>query len=153
MENKKTSEGTPVIGEVLKTVKVLETLLKSVGASADEQEKLSTLIDFLSGFRNMTFDQLADELKVKTRKGRTRHSSDAWLLELHDKSLSDLRNPHIRYSLSRRALSELAQRELGLSRAMLMKMSRREMEVTIRRAIENTDTLSSIAKHAATEKP
>jgi hypothetical protein len=70
---------------------------------------------------------------------------------LKNAGLPQLRDPRFRSVLSREELSNLAQRELGVSKWKLMKLCRDEMEKVIENAFENVDTLNTIAKRSASK--
>jgi len=108
------------------------------------------LINTLKPYGRLTLDDLSSILQ-ETKKGSKGHVNAERTEFLEKAGFSQLRDSGFRLLLSRKELSELAQRELGISKWKLMKMSKKEMNAVIQNAIENVETLDTIARRASSK--
>ena len=140
------------VGYLIKLLKANNTFLKSISNNKSDMQDLSLLIDILKPYARLSLQDLDTSLdKCSSMPAQSIISAEKKKL-LQDAGLPQLREPRFRSALSREELSNLAQRELGVSKSTLMKLGRGEMEKVIDNALENVDTLHTIAKRAASKE-
>jgi len=121
-----------------------------LGYHGDWQD-LTLLIDALKPYGRLTIDDLSSILQETTK--RSEGHANAERTELLKKAgLPQLQDSRLRLFFSREELSELAQRELGISKWKLMKMGRKGMDKVIQNALENVETLDTIARRASSKE-
>lgn len=125
--------------------------LRSLSEGQERSQELALFIDALKPYGTLTLDELISILEDKKNK-RKSHADIEKRELLRKATLSQLKDSEFRSLLSREELSELAQRELGISKWKIMKMSRNEMEKVIQNALENVETLDTIARRASSKE-
>lgn len=139
------------IAHLLKILKANETFLKSLSGDRGDRQYLTLFIDALKPYGRLTLDDLSSILREMTKRSEG-HANAERTEFLKKIDLPQLRDSGFRLLLSREELSELAQRELGISKWKLMKMSRKEMDKVIQNALENVETLDTIARRASSKE-
>jgi hypothetical protein len=139
------------VAHLLKILKANETFLKSLSGGQRDWQNLTLFIDALKPYGRLTLDDLSLILQETTKRSEV-HANSERREFLNKAGLSQLRDPGFRLLLSREELSELAQRELGISKWKLMKTSRKEMEKVLQNALENVETLDTIARRASSKE-
>ena len=139
------------VAHLLKILKANETFLKSLSGGQGDWQNLTLFIDALKPYGRLTLDDLSLILQETTKRSEVHPNSERKEF-LNNAGLSQLRDSGFRLLLSREELSELAQRELGISKWKLMKASRKEMEKVLQNALENVETLDTIARRASSKE-
>jgi len=132
-------------------LKANETFLKKISRDQGDWQNLTLFIEVFKPYSQLTLDDLSLILKETTKQSEG-HSSAERTEFLKNVDLSQLRDPGFRLLLSREELSELAQRELGISKWKIMKMGKKGINEFIQNALENVDTLNIIAKRASSKE-
>jgi len=139
------------VAHLLKILKANEAFLKNLSGGHGDWHDLTSFIDVLKPYGRLTLDDLSSILRETVKRSED-HVSKQRTEFLKKAGFSQLRNSGFRLLLSREELSEMAQKELGISKWKLMKMSRKEMDKVIQNALDNVETLDTIARRASSKE-
>jgi hypothetical protein len=134
------------VQEVSVLLKATQQYLFKINKYQDS-DKLKQLIQILKPYKNLTLNDIDNALKIGVKSKNIKQNID--YIKVKDITFEQIQDSNIRKTLSREELALVAQKELGISKWRLLKLSRSEMDIEIENAIENYQTLNTIAKNAS----
>lgn len=137
------------VKDATKQIEATVTFLNKIDKVTSANEPLRILLDILKPHENSSLQEVQAALDFWLEKKQPRYLNVTKPEILKTFGLAELQDRNARALLSRGELSELAQRELGLSRSNLMRLSRKEMETMIDNALDNLKTLDTIGRLAS----
>ena len=151
-EVQESKKATPKrVKDVIQSLSAFEQMLRKLEGGAGAAEDIGRMTRMLKPLGNRTLEDLERILK-NTPAEKGRQISEERLRFLSKVELQQLADSSFRSSLSRDELALVAQRELGISKWRLLKTSRQEMDKTIQNALENLETLNTIADQASRQE-
>lgn len=133
--------------EFLKIIEATQIFLKKLEINNNSDIILKNFLQIFKPYKNLNFFEMSNILKDNVYKKQFKEQKIEE--KIIDIDFEKLQNPDIRNSLTKKELSIVAERELGISRWKLYKLKREEMEEEIISAFENYQTLKTIAKRAS----
>lgn len=136
------------VSRVLKLLRAYENLLAQVSTAGTETDELRQLMDLLFLYKHLTIKQLRDRIEA-SNDHREGNFSQRMRDLIETTSINQLRNRNFLRTLTKEELAVVSNKLLGLSKSLILRTNRKDAEQLIRRAIENRDTLDTIAWHAS----
>jgi hypothetical protein len=147
IEKYEESLDTVKLKELLKIMEATQIFLKKLKINDNSDIILKKFIQIFKPYKNLNFFEISNILKKDIYKKQLKVQKIEE--KIKDIDFEKLQNPDIRNSLTKKELSIVAERELGISRWKLYKLKREEMDEEIINAFENYQTLKTIAKRAS----
>ncbi len=136
------------LGDAIIVLKATRNFLREIGRNPSSSQLLDELIVLFEPYRRLNIKDLESTLRIVSRR-KNMMISDERVGQLDTISFDHLKDPKIRQSLSDAELALLAQRILGIAKWNLIKGGRKKMEAAIDNALENSQTLNTIAENAS----
>jgi hypothetical protein len=143
-----TESSSTTLGDALIVLKAARNFLRDTSKDPSSSHALDELIALLQPYRRLSLRDVESTLRIASRR-KDFVLSEERLRHLATIRFDQLKDPKIRQAFSNEELAILAQRLLGIAKWNLIKSGRKKMEAAIENALENFQTLNTIAENAS----
>ena len=148
VKDKTSLNPSPTVSDAIIGLRAARNFVKDIDRDHPTSQALDDLVRVLQPYSRLTLRDIESILRL-TSKERVSIISDRRRKELETITLEQLRDESLRNLLSNEELALVAQHVLGMARSSLIKIGRKGMEAAIDNALENIQTLNTIAENAS----